>query len=60
MRRIWKRLLQVFVPVVLFNVYSSIQTEPFSSEHTIAKYVILVVIYITWHAYVDLVREDKL
>lgn len=57
---IWKWLLQTFLPVGLFVAYSSTQTEPFSSEHAIAKFVILVGLYTIWHIYVNLVREDRL
>ena len=59
-KSIWKWLLQTFLPVGLFVAYSSTQTEPFSSEHTIAKYVIMAGLYIIWNIYINLVREDKL
>lgn len=49
-----------FLSIGLFVAYTSTQTEPFSSEHTVIRYVVLVGLYVIWHTYVDLVREDKL
>ena len=59
-KNIWKWLLQTFLPVALFIVYEHTQVEPFSSEHAVARYAILVGLYLVWHIYVDLVRNDKL
>ena len=59
-KNIWTWLLQTFLPVVLFITYVRTQVEPFSSEHTVARYAILVGLYLVWHIYVDLVRDGKL
>ncbi len=59
-KNIWKWALQAFLPVILFITYGLTQTEPFSSEHSIARYVILIGLYSAWHIYVNLVRKGKL
>ena len=55
-----KWFLQVTLPVALFQTFAYTQVEPFSSEHTVARYVILLVSYLTWHLYVNCVRDGKL
>lgn len=57
---IWKWLLQTFLPIFLFIGYTKSQTGPFSSEHIIAKYIILFGLYLVWHIYIELVRAEKL
>ena len=59
-KNIWKWLLQIFLPVALFIAYAHTQVDPFSSEHTVARYVILAGLYFIWHIYVELVRNGKL
>lgn len=59
-KNIWKWALQTFLPVILFITYEQTQTEPFSSEHAIARYVILIGLYFAWNIYVTLVRKGKL
>ena len=56
----WKWLLQTLLPFVLFVTYRETQVEPFTSEHQVASFVVLVVVYFVWHIYVDLVRDGKL
>lgn len=59
-KSIWKWALQAFLPVILFIAYEQTQTEPFSSEHVVARYVILIGLYCAWHIYVNLVRKGRL
>jgi len=59
-KKLWKWLLQTFLPVGLFVAYSALDNAPFSSEHPVAKIAILIVIYLVFHLYVDFVRDGKL
>ena len=59
-KKMGKKILQILLPVGFVFVCAHTQAEPFVSDHKIASFVILVVMYFFWHAYVDLVRDGRL